>query len=45
MGRLKIYPFLIERITMLEKYKHLIATCSGVIGSYVANALGDGTRQ
>lgn len=25
---------------MLEKYKHLIATCSGVIGSYVANALG-----
>ena len=25
---------------MLEKYKHLIATCSGVIGSCVANALG-----
>ena len=25
---------------MLEKYKHLIAACSGVIGSYVANALG-----
>ena len=40
MGRLKIYPFLIERMTMLEKYKHLIATCSGIIGSYVANALG-----
>ena len=25
---------------MLEKYKHLIATCFGVIGSCVANALG-----
>jgi len=25
---------------MLEKYKHLIATLSGVIGSFIANALG-----